>query len=113
VKKVYIAGQYRGFSQERTRANIDHAYYMGMLVAERGATRGFAPLIPHMNSAEMELVTDKCDHQYWLDATMAMMRGCKAILMIPGWQDSPGACEELVEAQRLGMEVYYDYREIT
>ena len=60
------------------------------------------------------------DYQFWLVLpdgeeipieaikaySMEWLRVSEAILLLPGWEMSPGSCAELAEAKRLGLEVF-------
>ncbi len=47
------------------------------------------------------------DDQYWADATMALLQVSNAILLTPGWPNSPNSKKEAAEAQRRGMHQFY------
>ena len=108
MKLVYVAGRYRGWSPEATKANIKNAQYHGILLCERG----FMPVIPHCNTAGFELLTDAVDQDFWLDGTMELMRRCDYVLMVPGYNQSDGAIQEMIEAERLHLPIFYDARSI-
>jgi hypothetical protein len=57
-------------------------------------------------------VGDLLTHAQWMDIDLALLRRCHAIYMLPGWEKSAGACEELEEAQRLGLKVLYSIDEV-
>jgi hypothetical protein len=45
----------------------------------------------------------------WLDciaADLIAMKGCTAICMLPGWENSSGARIEHIAAQKLGLEIF-------
>jgi hypothetical protein len=48
-----------------------------------------------------------CPDQWFLDGDIQMLRRCDAIYMIPGWETSQGAREELDIAKSLRMEILY------
>lgn len=68
-------------------------------------------VIPHSNTGHLD---DSCSlsEQYWLDATMELMRRCDAVVLCPGWQHSSGTLAEIAEAQRLGITVFYTDSEL-
>mgnify|MGYP003642649063 CR=1 FL=1 len=100
---VYVAGPYRGETREAVEINISVAKAVGLLCARKGWT----PLIPHCNTAGFELLTSELDDQFWLDATMKLMRRCDAVVLIPGWERSSGTLAEIAEAKRLGIKIHY------
>ena len=101
MKLVYIAGQYRGITPERTELNIQAAKHMGALVAELG----LMPVIPHTNTAGFEDYVIN-DQQFWLDGTMELMRRCDAVVFIQGWKMSDGARGEYKVAVDMGLPVF-------
>ena len=42
---------------------------------------------------------------------LAVLSICDAIYMLNNWEDSAGAKRELAEAQRLGLDIYYEPEE--
>lgn len=101
MKLLYIAGRYRGISDEQVKLNIEAAKYFGMLAIEMG----WYPVIPHMNTAGMEKLTSVGD-DFFIDGTMELMERCDAVLMIPGWEPSVGASGEYFRAKHLGIPIY-------
>lgn len=104
IKCVYVAGKYTGTCHER-HANINAAWRFGCEVARVGAM----PVIPQANTAHMD---DLQSVEWWYESTMELMRRCDAVLMIPGWMASKGACKERDEAKRLGLPVFYHTGEL-
>jgi hypothetical protein len=55
----------------------------------------------------VEVNPDETTH--WLDcisADLIAMKGCTAICMLPGWEQSSGARIEHIAAQKLGLEIF-------
>lgn len=104
---VYIAGPYRGPSRAAIELNIQVARKVGLLAS----IKGWAAVIPHSNTGHLD---DSCSlpEQYWLDATMELMRRCDAVVLCQGWQHSSGTLAEIAEAQRLGITVFYTDSEL-
>ena len=105
IQLVYVAGPYRGDSMWHVTRNIEAAREVGAKIAEARWPNGdhiAYPLIPHTNTGGMDGVADD---DFWLAGTMAMMRACKAVVMMPTWRRSSGARAEHAEAFRLGMPV--------
>ena len=101
MKLLYIAGRYRGISDEQIKLNIEAAKYFGLLAIEMG----WYPVIPHMNTTHMEKLTSLGD-AFFIDGTLELMGRCDAVLMIPGWEPSVGASAEHHRAKRLGIPIY-------
>lgn len=103
IPLLYIAGPYRSITRAGVDANIATARRVGALAA----AKGWAPLVPHTNTAHMDELVDLGD-QFWLDATMEMMRRCDAVLLCPGWTLSSGTKDEVAEATRLGLPIFFE-----
>ena len=102
---VYIAGPYRG-----PRAiDIEHNACRARLVAASVVAAGGIPLVPHANSLHFD---DLAPAEWWLEATLEMLRRCDAVVVLPGWKHSEGTKGEIAEAERLGMPVYYCYENL-
>lgn len=98
---IYIAGPYRGETPWHVEQNIRAAEVAGLEVARLGAV----PVIPHT----MYRYFDKSlPDEFWLDATLHLLRACDAILMLPRWTESTGACAEREYAIRTGITVLGD-----
>lgn len=67
---------------------------------------GFAVICPHKNTKDYQ--HEKTIHyDTWINGDLEILRRCDAIFMLPGWEGSKGACKELAEAKRIGIEVYF------
>tara|TARA_R100000687_G_scaffold83707_1_gene89680 strand:+ start:34829 stop:35185 length:357 start_codon:yes stop_codon:yes gene_type:complete len=102
TKLIYVAGPYRGVTQEAIKLNIAVAKQVGKLVAQKG----WMPVIPHLNTCEFELIAPELKDEFWLEGTMELMRRCWAVVLCPGWQNSSGTLAEIKEAKRLNLTVY-------
>jgi hypothetical protein len=102
MKTVYVAGPYRGETRDAVELNISVARAVGLLAARKG----WAPVIPHCNTSLFDFVTSDLPDEFWLGATLELMRRCDAVVLIPGWQRSTGTLAEIAEAERLGMSVF-------
>lgn len=100
---VYIAGSYRSPTREGVELNIQAARNVGLHCARRG----WAPIIPHANTAHLDAIDPAIGDQFWLDATMAMMERCDALVLVPGWGKSVGTKAEVRRAGELGLKVFY------
>ena len=102
MKVVYIAGPYRGRSRAEVELNIQVARKVGVMAARAG----WSPLIPHANTGHLDEVAPDLSEEFWLEATLELMRRCDAVLLCPGWQVSTGTRAEIREAKALGLPVY-------
>ena len=96
---IYVAGPFRGPTAWAIAENVRAAEQVGYEVARLGA----CPLIPHANTANFHgTMTD----QFWLDATMALLRKADAVVLMETWKSSKGATAENAEAHRLSIPVF-------
>jgi hypothetical protein len=99
---VYIAGPYRSATRDGVELHIQAARHVGLLACRKG----WAPIIPHSNTAHMDLYAPDLGDGFWLASTMEAMRRCDAVCLVPGWERSAGTMAEIEEAKRLGIPVF-------
>ena len=104
-KLIYVAGHYRHEDPFRVEENIFRARQAGYQIALLGAM----PVIPHANTAHYDALHDG---QWWLDATLELMRRCDAVYLLPNWRGSNGTKGERAEALRLGLPVFEDMLDV-
>lgn len=99
MKLVYIAGPFRGPTPWDVEQNIRRIEVLGLEVARCGC----APIMPHpMTRYFDKQLTD----QFWLDATMALLERCDAMLLAVDWTRSSGAQLENQRACDRGMPTF-------
>ena len=94
---VYLAGPYSG----GVAANIAAARAVAIEVWRRG----HIALCPHLNTAHFEDDLPRFTHADWLRGDRELLCRCDAILLLPGWDHSPGAIEEHAVARAVGIPV--------
>lgn len=100
VKLVYVAGRYSASGGRTVAENVEAARAVARVVATYPL---LFPVVPHQLNAGLE---DVGDYEWWLAGTLELMRRCDAVVMVPGWEGSRGACAEREEAHRLGLPVF-------
>ena len=100
MKRVYIAGPFRGPDAWAVECNIREAEALGFRVASMGAV----PVIPH---AMFRFFDRTLTDQFWIDATLELLRACDTIVLTPRWEMSAGARGELNEARTRGLPVFF------
>ena len=96
---IYVAGPYRAATRDDIARNIDAARVVGI----SAAALGWFPVIPHANTAHMELDLPGLGDDFWLAGTLEMMERCDAVVLVPGWQNSAGTRGEIIRAEELGI----------
>lgn len=100
IKVVYVAGPFSGKDGWEVAENVHRAERLAREVTRLGA----APLTPHSIGARMD-GTETCE--FWVAATLEMMRRCDAVVLTDDWERSAGARGEVDDAGRHGIPVLY------
>ena len=113
-KVVYLAGPYSDTTEEGRDLNVARA----AKVAKRLWIMGVAAICPHLNNYKFEGNASLGDKN-WLEMFEIFLTGdfeiitrCDAVMMLPGWEKSKGACAEFVFAKWYGIPVHF-YPEVT
>ena len=96
---IYIAGPFRGATPWDVERNVRIAEEASLEVARAG----HVPLCPHTMYRHFD---KSLPDAFWLDATLALLTRCDAILMVGAWRDSKGAVAELRAARARGLREY-------
>lgn len=99
---LYIAGPYRGPTSEAVALNISTAKHTAALACRKG----WAPVTPHMNFAQMDHIAPALGDEFWLLASLSLLRRCSALVLLPGWRESVGTLDEIAEARHLGIPLF-------
>jgi hypothetical protein len=100
---VYVAAPFSAPTREGVEANIVQAVELGIEVAKLGA----CPIIPHANTAHPAFEQVQ-PYTFWIEATLALLRRCNALLAHPKWPHSRGATAEVADAIKRGQPVFYE-----
>lgn len=102
IQVIYVAGPYRAQSTWQIECNIHEATKIGHQIAALGAI----PLIPHRNTGHFDGLQTE---EFWLEATLELMRRCDAVFAMPTWQRSQGASNEVETAQKINIPVFFTF----
>ena len=100
MKLIYIAGPYRASTRWNEERNVRDAEKVAHAVVAIGGM----PVCPHSNTRHY--FSDLQSPEWWLAATLELMRRCDAVYLMRGWTSSEGAKGEDAEARRLGIPVF-------
>ena len=103
---IYVAGPFRGSDAWEVERNVQRAEAAAWFVAGH---KGCIPLCPHTMFRHFD---KSLPDQIWLDGTLELLRRCDAMIAISGWSKSAGTMAEIVEAERLGLPVFYSFVEL-
>lgn len=99
TKLVYVACSYRTEDPIERELNIKAAQHAGYKLAKAG----FYPVMPTVNTAYFDRIgTDN----FWLSATLELMKRCDVVYVVDGSHESSGVKGEIAEAKVIGMPVY-------
>lgn len=104
MKLLYLSGP---FSNDDYIHGIEQNILNASKIALECWRQGWAVICPHKNTSGFQYVTD-IPYERWLEGDTLMLSKCDAILMLPGWQKSNGACTERALAINMNIPVY-DY----
>lgn len=90
-KRVYISGPITGMPDLNRPAFEE--------MKKRLTEAGYLAISPF----DVSMVSDKKNWQDYMRADIEAMMGCDAVLMLPGWEKSTGACIEFDLVQKLGI----------
>ena len=99
MRQAYVCSPYTAPTQEKIRANVTRAVLAGLNLSRAG----WFPIIPHAmgpHTATWEEAMERC---------RSLVEGLNpkhdVVVLLPGWDRSMGAMEEVALAQKLGIKV--------
>lgn len=101
MKVVYVAGKLtdpRGQWYEQANTQV------AMMVAVDLWKMGFSVICPHANTYFMG---GAVPYEAFLAGDFEIIRRSDAVVMVPNWEQSPGARREKQEAEKEGIPVYH------
>ena len=105
MTKVYVAGPISDndpikiFKNEKN--GIDTAAWLIL--------RGFSVFCPHIDFLYLLGNHGKQISKAMLQRnSMAFVADCDCMLVLPGWEDSPGTRQEMAQAEKLNIPIYFD-----
>jgi len=108
IPVVYVAGPYRAKSRAGVELNIQSARQTGL----HCCFKGWSPIIPHANTGGLDEIEPGVGDEFWLQATLELMRRCDAVVLCTGYTRSCGTVAEMIEARHLGIPVYTSLEEL-
>lgn len=102
---VYVAGPYSGSILE-----VAHNIRIGRSAAVELMRIGFSVICP-WNDWELAVLAD-LPMEIWKEAGMEQLRHCDAILILPGWEKSPGTIAEIAEARRRNIPIFFTIEDL-
>lgn len=105
MELVYVAGPYRGKSKNKiiNKLQVIRNVIRARAVAKQLWEMGYAVICPHSNSA---LFSGVAPDKAFLEGSIAMLKQCGSIVMLPGWRDSEGSKAELRAALQYRKKIF-------
>jgi hypothetical protein len=97
---AYVAGPFSADTAARKAINIRDA----KSYAEALWTRGIAVICPHANTEFLDGHASLTWGDF-LAGDLLMVQRCDVLVLLPGWEESKGACREKEEAEKWGIPV--------
>lgn len=107
LELVYVGGPFSGKTRADVEENIRRAVLLGVEVAKLGVL----PVIPHANTSAPAF-EEVQGYEFWIAATMELLRRCDAIILTPDWERSSGARGEKADAESRGQPVFHTLEEL-
>lgn len=107
MKLVYVAGPFSAPDRAGVERNIEAAVAVGLRVA----ALGHCPVVPHANTSHPDYERLQ-PYTFWIEATLALLRRCDAIVMVREWQQSTGARGERAWAAENGLRIFDTIEEL-
>jgi hypothetical protein len=104
VGPVYLAGPMTPAAGRTLQQNIDQAVTTLRYLTQRR----IAAICPQLTAAVQTL--DDVPYEDWMACDFVLLRACRAMLVLPGWDTSAGTKREIVAAGDAGVPVFYGVR---
>jgi len=104
---IYVAGPYRASTKKEIQENIQKAKETSFDIIRAG----HYPVCPHTMTQGWCKEGD-FDIETILQCDFEIVKKCDALLLLPGWERSEGACREKELAETFKKPIYYKVEEI-
>jgi len=111
MKRVYVAGAYSSGNVIGVLDNIRE----GMRWSTKVFLAGHAPFSPWLDFHYQLMLRDgeALSVPDYYEYSLAWLRASDCVFVTPGWEDSKGTVAEIQEAERLGIPVVYNIKDIS
>ena len=106
VGPVYLAGPITATPARSVAENIASAAATLRYLTDRRV----AAVCPQLTAAVPML--DAVDYEDWMAVDFVLLRSCRAVLALPGWDQSGGTVREIAHAEAHGVPVFFAVRQL-
>jgi len=99
IRQAYVAGSYSADTRTRVLHNISRALVAGCSLTKQG----FHPIVPHTAGSHHATWDDAMERCRFTIRNMSPTRD--VLVLLPGWEQSKGACEERQLALDVGLPI--------
>jgi len=103
MRKVYVAGSFRGDNAWEVAENIRAAERLGLEVCRMGAVA----VIPHTMYGNFD---GALPDEFFIRATLEIQKDCHATIFLPNWRKSEGSVGEHKASLDQGKPVFEHYQ---
>lgn len=96
--KAFISSAYSGGSISEEEINVSKA----RLIVGVALKFGWVPVCPNVY---WHSFADMQDYEFWLEASISLLKTCDVLVLVPGWENSSGVKKEIELAKDLGIPV--------
>lgn len=107
MKLAYIAGAITAPTENERLDNIRRA----VDVAGYIAGLGYAVHCPHSHGEMLNALYPQ-PYEYWIETDLLILPHCQLLVLVPGWERSPGVQRELAAAEDHHIFVWYNYLDV-
>jgi len=107
-ERIYISGPYAADPPKKRDLHIQRAREAAAILLRKGHW----PFCPHTMTAHFDEYFPDIPPMVYLAADLAWIPLCHSMLMLHGWRYSKGATAEHKAAERLGLTIYDDIRQV-
>ena len=104
--KVYIAGAMRDPNPITFLENIRKGILMGATLVANGYAP-FCPMLDNQYFMQQLSCGDIITTEKVMNVSTEWLRQCDVVLVLPGWKNSVGTRNEIEEADRIGIPVFF------
>lgn len=105
MRLIYISAPFSAGNNWDFEANVRKAEQVAKVIADNGG-------VPVSRHSLFKRFSGTITGSFWINAAVEVMKKCDAVVLLPGWNDSPGASYENTVARENGLQVFTTMAEV-